>query len=70
MKRMHIHLAVADLSKSIRFSSALFAAEPSVSTHQKLGERLSLSSSCVLPETTPRGVARLPTTLMLQLLLT
>jgi catechol 2,3-dioxygenase-like lactoylglutathione lyase family enzyme len=30
MKRLHIHVAVADLAESIRFYSALFAAEPSV----------------------------------------
>lgn len=31
MKRLHVHVAVADLAESIRFYSALFAAEPSVS---------------------------------------
>ncbi|RQS60067.1 glyoxalase/bleomycin resistance/dioxygenase family protein [Burkholderia sp. Bp8963] len=30
MKRFHIHVAVADLAASIRFYSALFAAEPTV----------------------------------------
>jgi catechol 2,3-dioxygenase-like lactoylglutathione lyase family enzyme len=30
MKRLHVHLGVADLDRSIRFYSALFAAEPSV----------------------------------------
>ena len=30
MKRMHIHVAVDDLTSSIGFYSALFAAEPSV----------------------------------------
>ena len=30
MKRLHVHLGVADLERSIRFYSALFAAEPSV----------------------------------------
>lgn len=30
MKRLHVHVAVRDLSKSIRFYSALFAAEPVV----------------------------------------
>jgi catechol 2,3-dioxygenase-like lactoylglutathione lyase family enzyme len=30
MKRMHVHVAVEDLDQSIRFYSALFAAEPSV----------------------------------------
>ncbi len=30
MKRLHVHLGVADLEQSIRFYSALFAAEPSV----------------------------------------
>ena len=29
MKRLHVHLGVADLESSIRFYSALFAAEPS-----------------------------------------
>lgn len=30
MKRMHVHVAVGDLDQSIRFYSALFAAEPAV----------------------------------------
>src|SRR5215831_12824414 len=30
MKRMHVHVAVDDLTKSIRFYSSLFAAEPAV----------------------------------------
>ncbi|HUG77758.1 MAG TPA: glyoxalase/bleomycin resistance/dioxygenase family protein, partial [Burkholderiales bacterium] len=30
MKRLHVHVAVHDLEKSIRFYSALFAAGPSV----------------------------------------
>ena len=30
MKRFHVHVAVADLKQSIRFYSALFAAEPSI----------------------------------------
>ncbi|HKU95078.1 MAG TPA: ArsI/CadI family heavy metal resistance metalloenzyme [Vineibacter sp.] len=30
MKRMHVHMAVENLDQSIRFYSALFAAEPSV----------------------------------------
>jgi hypothetical protein len=30
MKRFHVHVGVHDLSQSIRFYSALFAAEPSV----------------------------------------
>jgi catechol 2,3-dioxygenase-like lactoylglutathione lyase family enzyme len=30
MKRFHVHVAVADLSESIRFYSALFGAKPSV----------------------------------------
>lgn len=30
MKRLHVHVGVADLDQSIRFYSALFAAEPSV----------------------------------------
>lgn len=30
MKRIHVHIAVADLQQSIGFYSALFAAEPSV----------------------------------------
>ena len=30
MKRLHVHVAVEDLSKSIGFYSTLFAAEPTV----------------------------------------
>jgi len=30
MKRFHIHVAVADVERSVRFYTALFAAEPSV----------------------------------------
>ena len=30
MKRMHVHVAVADLEQSIGFYSALFAAQPAV----------------------------------------
>lgn len=30
MKRFHVHLSVTDLAESVRFYSALFAAEPSV----------------------------------------
>lgn len=30
MKRLHVHVAVADLDASVRFYSALFAAEPTV----------------------------------------
>ena len=30
MKRFHVHVAVHDLKQSIRFYSALFAAEPTV----------------------------------------
>ena len=30
MKRLHVHVGVADLDQSIRFYSTLFAAEPSV----------------------------------------
>jgi len=30
MKRMHIHVSVADLKKSMRFYSTLFAAAPSM----------------------------------------
>jgi hypothetical protein len=30
MKRMHVHVAVDDLQRSVRFYSALFAAQPSV----------------------------------------
>lgn len=30
MKRLHVHVAVHDLQQSIRFYSALFAAEPSI----------------------------------------
>jgi catechol-2,3-dioxygenase len=30
MKRLHVHVSVADLDESVRFYSALFAAEPTV----------------------------------------
>jgi len=30
MKRLHVHVAVEDLARSIRFYATLFAAEPSV----------------------------------------
>lgn len=30
MKRLHVHVAVSDLAQSMRFYSALFAAEPTV----------------------------------------
>jgi catechol 2,3-dioxygenase-like lactoylglutathione lyase family enzyme len=30
MKRMHVHISVADLNESIRFYSGMFAAEPTV----------------------------------------
>jgi catechol 2,3-dioxygenase-like lactoylglutathione lyase family enzyme len=30
MKRLHVHVSVADLAQSIRFYSTLFAAEPAV----------------------------------------
>ncbi len=33
MKRLHVHVAVADLKESIRFYSALFASEPAVVKH-------------------------------------
>ncbi len=33
MNRFHVHLNVADLARSIRFYSALFAAEPTVVKH-------------------------------------
>ena len=33
MKRLHVHVAVHDLQQSIRFYSALFAAEPVVKKH-------------------------------------
>ena len=33
MKRLHVHVAVYDLQQSIRFYSALFAAEPVVKKH-------------------------------------
>jgi hypothetical protein len=33
MKRFHVHVAVRDLQQSIRFYSALFAAEPAVKKH-------------------------------------
>lgn len=31
MKRLHVHVSVADLAQSVRFYATLFAAEPSVS---------------------------------------
>jgi len=31
MKRLHVHVSVADLAASIRFYNTLFAAEPTVS---------------------------------------
>src|SRR5215467_9246010 len=30
MKRLHVHVAISDLTQSVNFYSALFAAEPSV----------------------------------------
>jgi catechol 2,3-dioxygenase-like lactoylglutathione lyase family enzyme len=33
MKRLHVHVAVADLDQSVRFYSTLFAAEPAVLRH-------------------------------------
>jgi catechol 2,3-dioxygenase-like lactoylglutathione lyase family enzyme len=33
MKRLHVHVAVADLEESVRFYRALFAAEPTVRKH-------------------------------------
>jgi hypothetical protein len=30
MKRLHVHVSVEDLTRSIQFYSALFAAEPTV----------------------------------------
>lgn len=33
MKRLHVHVAVADLEQSVRFYSTLFAAEPTVLKH-------------------------------------
>jgi len=33
VKRLHVHVAVHDLQQSIRFYSALFAAEPAVKKH-------------------------------------
>ena len=33
MKRLHVHVAVADLEPSVRFYSTLFAAEPTVLKH-------------------------------------
>jgi catechol 2,3-dioxygenase-like lactoylglutathione lyase family enzyme len=33
MKRFHVHVAVRDLQQSIRFYSALFAADPAVKKH-------------------------------------
>ena len=32
MKRFHVHVSVSDLQQSIRFYSALFAAQPAVVT--------------------------------------
>jgi len=33
MKRLHVHVGVADLDQSIKFYSSLFASEPSVVKH-------------------------------------
>jgi catechol 2,3-dioxygenase-like lactoylglutathione lyase family enzyme len=33
MKRLHVHVSVADLEQSIQFYSTLFAAEPTVTKH-------------------------------------
>ena len=33
MKRLHVHVAVHDIQQSIRFYSALFAAQPTVTKH-------------------------------------
>jgi catechol 2,3-dioxygenase-like lactoylglutathione lyase family enzyme len=33
MKRLHVHMSVSDLDRSICFYSALFAAEPTVTKH-------------------------------------
>ena len=33
MKRLHVHVSVADLDQSVRFYATLFAAEPSVLKH-------------------------------------
>lgn len=33
MKRFHVHVAVRDIQQSIRFYSALFAAQPTVTKH-------------------------------------
>ena len=33
MKRLHVHVAVHDIQQSIRFYSALFAAQPAVAKH-------------------------------------
>lgn len=36
MKRLHIHLSVADLAESIQLHSCLFATAPAV--HQQMGQ--------------------------------
>ena len=33
MKRLHVHMSVADLDQSVRFYSALFAVKPTVTKH-------------------------------------
>lgn len=33
MKRLHVHVAVHDIQQSVRFYSALFAAQPTVTKH-------------------------------------
>ena len=33
MKRLHVHVSVADLAQSVRFYSTLFAAQPTVAKH-------------------------------------
>ncbi len=33
MKRLHVHVSVADLDQSVRFYATLFAAEPTVLKH-------------------------------------
>jgi catechol 2,3-dioxygenase-like lactoylglutathione lyase family enzyme len=34
MKRLHVHVSVRDLDRSIRFYSQLFTAEPTVRKHE------------------------------------
>jgi hypothetical protein len=57
MKRLHVHLGVVDLEKSIRFHSARFAAEPSARHAdyakwqlEEIGPRLAQADVAVLPQ--------------------